>query len=146
MDLRHTASMLPGFLPSVWVYGFFTALAVAFGHLIYQTSAPRTVQRYSLEEYQDERVSTFARSPTTDIINDADNRIERAISNPGTFLNRKAVDCIRTVIPVIVEFNQKVLATQEDWSRIAAATDIQSLIYDARKKLTQIGSFMLQSF
>jgi hypothetical protein len=50
-DLRHAAGMLPDSLPSVWVYAFFAALAVAAGHLVYQTSAPRTIQRYSLEEF-----------------------------------------------------------------------------------------------
>src|SRR5262249_8781438 len=131
---------------SVWVYGFFTALAVALGHLVYQTSAPRTVQRYSLEEYQDDQVTTFQRNPTSDLINDADNQITTAISNPGTFLNKKALDCVRAVIPVVVEFNQMVLASQDDWDRLAAATGIQSLIYDARNKLAQIGGFYALEF
>lgn len=36
--------MLPDYLPSARVYAFFAALAVAAGHLVYQTSAPRPLR------------------------------------------------------------------------------------------------------
>jgi hypothetical protein len=112
-DLRHAAGMLPDSLPSVWVYAFFAALAVATGHLIYQTSAPRTIQRYSLEEFQDEQVAHFRRNPTTDLINDADNRIKTEVSHPGTILNRKATQCISEIVDVIMNFSDASFSVTE---------------------------------
>jgi hypothetical protein len=144
-DMRHAAGRLPDYLPSAWVYAFFAALAVAAGHLVYQTSAPRTIQRYSLEEFQDEQVAHFVRNPTTELINDADNLIETAVKDSGSSLNRKVTECMVVVVPVVEKFENSVLAAaecnQNDLDSIAKIPEIQTLILRARARLEQIGAF-----
>lgn len=138
--LRRAATMLPSFLPSVWVYGFFAALAVTLGHFVYQTSAPKTIQKYSLEEFQEEQVAAFVRNPASDIITHADNRIKTAASNAGTFLNGKLLQCLRAVRPLIDEFKEKVAETHNRDETVKDPA-IQKSVLEAQRRLIRAGEF-----
>ncbi len=46
-------------LPIEWPLAYFAALSVAFGHLLYETSAPDLTKRNSLEDFVGQRADTF---------------------------------------------------------------------------------------
>jgi hypothetical protein len=57
-------AMLSPFLPASWALAFFAALAVTFGHAIYQTSAPQTVRRLTREDFVRNATQEYRENPT----------------------------------------------------------------------------------
>jgi len=60
--LRRQATLSP-WLPSSWALAFFAALAVVFGHALYQSQAPDVVKRNTLIGYRRERRDAYKEQP-----------------------------------------------------------------------------------
>jgi hypothetical protein len=155
--LHNLASSPPPAMPSAWAFAFFAALAVALGQILYQTSAPEIVRRYTLEEYQEAMSNPGGRAPTSDEISRFGLMIRNAEFNPGTFLNRKILPCIFAVFECIRVFesqlrkrygwdphdrspNRRIL-TKDDMKAAAENGEVQTAIHKTRSLLEGGGLF-----
>jgi hypothetical protein len=145
------------YMPVAWALAFFAALAVALGQIIYQTSAPEIVRRYTLEEYQEFRSIPKGREPTSDEVNEARQLIRHAEFAVGSFLNRKFIACLKAAYNCAFVFervlqqkysldlNQDVrtpkLPSQDEMKEAAESKDVQAAIFSARRDLQKEGSF-----
>ena len=88
-------------LPDVWVYAFFAALAVVFGHTVYQISAPAMVRQRDMQGHVDDAVRRYREDPSKSRLEDAkdlisakgadvfDRFIDRELKSNGLELSKK---------------------------------------------------------
>jgi hypothetical protein len=72
--LKQQATLSP-FLPPSWALAFFAALAVTFGHMIYQAGVPEIVRQQTLREFVRDAVQEYRANPTTRLLTEALQRI-----------------------------------------------------------------------
>jgi len=58
-------------LPWSWAAGFFAALFVVIGHLVYESRAPAPVRAESIDEFVQGRLENFSQNPTMGRVRDA---------------------------------------------------------------------------
>lgn len=68
-------------LDVLWLRVFLASFLVGFGHLIYQMFCPKHIQRFTIEEFQDEKKSLFSRYGTSSDLAKAEDKLNSVEAN-----------------------------------------------------------------